>query len=715
MVGLPTGTVTFLFTDVEGSTRMWERAPETMSAALARHDAVLRDVIEGHGGYVFKTMGDACCAAFPATPGALEAALAAQRALFAEEWDETIGTLRVRMALHTGVADERGGDYFGPPLNRVARLLSAGHGGQVLLSHATQELVRDELPEATGLRDLGERRLKDLFRPERVFQLTTPDLPESFPPLRTLDARRNNLPAQPTPLVGREREVAEVCGLLREEGTRLLTLTGPGGTGKTRVGLQVAAELLEEFEDGVFFVELAPLIDPALVVSEVAGALGIRETGERSLIEVLRDYLREKRMLLLLDNFEQVLEAAHVVRELLVASRVKVLVTSRIALRLYGEHEYAVPPLAVPDPRRLPEPEAVSQYEAVRLFIEHARAARADFAITDQNAPAIAEICVRLDGLPLAIELAAARTKLLPPLPLLARLDNRLKFLTGGARDLPERQRTLRSAIEWSHELLGPDERMLFRRLSAFVGGFSLEAVEAVCDAGGELSLGTLGGISSLLDNSLIRQEEGSEDDPRFSMLETIREYARERLEESGEAEELRGLHAGYFLALAEEADPAVEGAQQGTWLERLEEEHDNLRAVLSRALEAEDSEAALRMGAALGEFWYLRGHYGEGRRWLEAALAKTDRAPPARARALHRASWLAFLQGDLDRAKGASEEGLGLDGVRHFRTGGGDSVAAELRRTLGISAISQGNSEQATKLFEESLALSQEAGSVRG
>ena len=470
MADLPTGTVTFLFTDVEGSTKLWERYPEAMRASMARHDEVLLGVMESSGGFVFKTVGDAFCVAFPSAPHALEAALAAQRALLSEGQEKT-GPLRVRMALHTGSADERGGDYFGPPVNRVARLLSAGHGGQILLSSATKELVRDALPEGASLSDLGERRLKDLFRPERVFQLIAPELPTSYPPLKSLDARTNNLPAQPTPLVGRESELGEVRDLLRTEGVRLLTLTGPGGIGKTRLGLQVAAELLDKFEDGVFFVALATITDPALVASAIAEPLGVVEAGDQPLEEGLKDFLRSKELLLLLDNFEQVLGGAPLVGELLSACpKLNVLATSRSVLRVYGEQEYPVPPLELPRPGRLPPIDRLSQYEAVRLFIERAKAASPNFSVTDENAPAVAEICMRLDGLPLAIELAAARIKLLTPGAMLERLGSRLKLLGGGSRDLPERQRTLRGTIEWSHALLEEGERMLFARLAVFSG-----------------------------------------------------------------------------------------------------------------------------------------------------------------------------------------------------------------------------------------------------
>jgi predicted ATPase/class 3 adenylate cyclase len=658
----PTGTLTFLFTDIEGSTKMWERSPHAMQAALARHDELLKSSIEDHGGYVFKTVGDAFCCAFLTAPDALEAALEIERMLFDEEWQET-DPLRVRIALHTGAAEERDGDYFGPPVNRVARLMSAAHGAQVLLSLATHEMVRDQLPAGMSLTDLGEHRLKDLFRPERVFQLIAPGLPSEFPPLRTLDAYRNNLPLQPTPLVGREKEVSEVCDLLRGEATRLLTLTGPGGIGKTRVALQAAADLLDDFTDGDFFVPLATLTEAELFLPALAETLGVKETGEQPLDETLKDYLGERRMLLVLDNFEQVLEAAPAVSELLsAAAGLKVLVTSRTPLRLYGEKEYAVPPLSVPDVRHLPDLKTLSQYEAVRLFIERAKSAKVDFEVTDDSAPAVAEICVRLDGLPLAIELAAARIKMLPPKAMLKRLGSRLKLLTGGARDLPERQRTLRATIEWSFALLEEGEQVLFARLAVFSGGRTLEAIEAICDAEGDLSAEAFEGVSSLVAMSLIRQEEGPGGEPRFVMLETVHEFAREKLQESAEAEEIKRLHAQYFLTLAEEAYPELKGADQLEWLERLEAEQDNIRVAFSWALERKEVEVALRMGGSLSWFWWVRDYYSEGRRWLEEALAMDVRgSPEVRAMALAGAGGLAWQQGELDRAQEACEEGLEL------------------------------------------------------
>jgi predicted ATPase/Tfp pilus assembly protein PilF len=457
-----------------------------------------------------------------------------------------------------------------------------------------------------------------------------------------------------------------------------------------------------------FFTPLATLTEAELFVPAVAETLGVKEIGEQQLAETLKDFLSERRLLLILDNFEQVLGAAPTVTELLAgAPSLKVLATSCTSLRLYGEHEFPVPPLTLPDLKRPPPLERLTQYEAVGLFVERAQALKPDFKVTNDSAPAVAEICVRLDGLPLAIELAAARIKMLPPRAMLDRLSSRLKLLTGGARDLPEHQRTLRGTIEWSHALLDEGEQLLFARLAVFSGGRTLEAIEAICDAEGDLPMDTFEGISSLLDKSLLRQEEGPNEEPRFVMLETIHEYAREKLGESGEAEEIKRVHAQYFLTLAEEAYPELKGAKQLQWLERLEAEHDNMRAALSWALERKEAEVALRMGGALSWFWFMRGYHSEGRRWLEEALAMDGRgSPEVRAMALAGAGALAEEQGDLDRAKEACQEGLELL-AREAREA--REAKLLLLDRFGWVALRREEYGQAKQLFEESLALSRQ------
>ena len=702
---LPTGTVTFLFTDIEGSTRLWERHRAEMQRALADHDAIIRDAIEAHAGYLVKTTGDGAHAAFAIATDAIAASLAAQRGLTAHAWPEL--SITSRMALHSGAAEQRGGDYYGPALNRAARLMEAGHGGQILLSLATEELVRDHLPAGIALRDMGERRLKDLIRPERVFQVIAPDLRADFPPLKTLDARPNNLPAQTTPFIGREKEIRAIKEQLSNANVRLLTLSGVGGAGKTRLALQAAAEMVDDFEHGVFFVPLATLNDQALVLQTIAQAFGLREIAGRQLKEQLKDYLREKQILLVLDNFEQVIDAAPLISDLLtVAARLKVLVTSREVLRLSGETDYQIPPLSLPDLKRLPPLERLTQYEAVALFIERAIAVKPAFAVTNENAPAVAEICYHLDGLPLAIELAAAHARVLPPQRMLTELSHRLSFLTRGARDLPARQRTLRGAIDWSHDLLTGAEQKLFRRLAVFVGGSTLEAIEAVCNS--ESGLNVLETIESLVGKSLVKQTEAT-GEPRFAMLETIREYAAERLVAAGEEERVKERHRDNFLSLAEQAEPKLIGAQQAEWLQRLEEEHENLRAAINWSLGETGAAAGLRLCGALQRFWWTRGHLAEGREWCARVLGKTgaEERTLERAKVLSGAGVLAIYQADYPAARALHEECLAIRRELGDRRG----VAASLGN-LGTVARIQGDIRSARLLHEESLAIRRELGS---
>jgi predicted ATPase/DNA-binding CsgD family transcriptional regulator len=586
----------------------------------------------------------------------------------------------------------------------IVRVLDFG------VQQGTPFLVMEYAPGGT----LRQLHPKDLQHPSHLFQLVMAGLPATFPPLLTLDTSHHNLPVQPTPFIGREQEVRAVQHLLERDGVCLLTLTGPGGSGKTRVALQVAAELSEGFPDGVLFVNLAPISDPALVVPTIAQTLDVKEVAGHLLLDLVIAFLREKQVLLLLDNFEQVVSAAEQIAALLAACpQLKVLVTSREVLHVRGEQELAVPTLSLPDPKRLPDLLALSQYEAIALFIQRAQAARPEFQVTTVNAAAIAEICIRLDGLPLAIELAAARIKLLSPQALLARLGQRLIVLTSGARDVPERHQTLHNTIAWSYHLLDGHEQRLFRRLSVFVGGCTLEAAEAVCAALGEgdATRSVFDGVSSLIDKSFLRQSEPEGQEPRLLMLETIREYGWERLNGSGEMEETGHAHAAYYLHLAEQIDPHLRSAQQAVWLARLGAEHDNLRAALRWSIDYGEKEMALRLGGALWYFWELRGPWSEGRTFLKQALAASEGVAVAvRAKALGGAGVLMGTQGDFEQAMALGQQSLAL-----FRELGEAPGTALSLYGLGTMAWMRGNLELARSLLEEALALFREQADKRG
>jgi predicted ATPase len=605
----------------------------------------------------------------------------------------------------------RGGDnYVGMDVNRSARIAAAAHGGQVIVSDATRALVEHALPDGVALRDLGEHRLKDIALPERLHDLVVAGLPADFPTPRTLDARPNNLPAQLTSFVGREEKVAEVKRLL--ERARLLTLTGAGGTGKSRLALQVAAELLDGFGDGVFFVDLSSVTDPALVPSAVARALRVPEVPGRPVLQAVQDHLRDRELLLVVDNFEQVAEAGPLVEELLgAAPALKVLVTSRVALSLRGEQEYLVPPLDLPDSQRLPDLQALGELEAVRLFVERARAVRPGFRLTAQNAEAVAEITVRLDGLPLAIELAATRTKVLTPEQMLPRLQQRLSVLTSGARTLPERQRTLRGAIAWSHDLLDTPARGLFARLSVFAGGWTIESAEAVCDPG-ELGLDALDGLTSLVDQSLVRRTDAADGQPRFWMLETLREFAREQLEAGGDLDLVRRRHGEHFLGLAVEAEPHLTADDQRAWLDRLDLEQANLRGALRWAVDAGEADRAQQAAGALWRFWQQRGHLAEGRRWLDELLALPagQGRTAARAKALTAAGGIAWWQEDIAAARGFYRDALAIE-----RELGDPGRTADALYNEGFVAGAGGDFATAGRLFQESLELFRGAGDEPG
>jgi predicted ATPase/class 3 adenylate cyclase len=704
-VALPTGTVTFLFTDIESSTRLQQRLGPSYAQALGEHQALLRDAFAAHGGAEVDTQGDAFFVAFASAPEAVAAAAQAQLTLADHHWPDG-SSLRVRIGLHTGTPQLVGDHYVGLDVVVAARIAASGHGGQVLLSQTTHDLAEYALPKEAALRDLGAHRLKDLQHAEQLYQLVLPGLPTDFPPLRTLDAHPNNLPVQPTPLLGRGEAVAALCSLLRREGVRLVTLTGTGGIGKTRLAIQVAAELVEDFPDGVWFVRLSRLVDPNLVLPTIAQTLGLKEQGSQSIAEVLREYLHSRRVLLVLDNFEQVVGAAAGVAALQEsAPQLKVLVTSRIRLHLRGEREYPLGPLPLPDPSHLPAPEGLTQYAAVALFIERAQEAKPDFAVTTANAPAIAEICARLDGLPLAIELAAARVKLLPPEALLARLSSQLKLLTGGARDAEERQQTMRATIAWSEALLAPAERSLFRRMAVFVGGCTVDAVEAVCavpEGAEPLGIEVLEGLGTLVDHSLVQQREES-GEPRFGMHQVIREYALEQLEASGEARALRRAQLAYLVALVEPVNFRQMRGLQGTyWRARLDREQDNLRAALAWASAGGEVGLGLRLAVAASGYWGVRGFYREASAWLDLVLAARPKDQAVDATyvwALGWASPYAANLGDLGRAVTLMEQALA-----GARTIGDASLAAVGLQLLGGYALAMGDTGRGVALLDESL-----------
>ncbi len=711
LASLPAGIVTFLFTDIEGSTRLAREFPQAWPGVHSRHHALLQAAISAHHGHIFRIAGDEYDAAFQTARDAVEAALAAQLLLQNEDWGE-VGAISVRMGLHTGPAQPHGSEYDGYlTLSHAKRLASAAYGGQVLLSQATETLLREAMPESVTLRNLGEHRLKDFEQGEPIYQLVDPDLRSEFPPLMTQKAPPTNLPVQLTSFVGRSRELSEVKQLLSQG--RLLTLTGPSGSGKTRLALQVATELRGQFPDGVFFVPLAPVTDPALVASTIAQTLGLPETPGRSVVDTLKDDLRGQSALLLLDNFEQVLPAAPLVAELLAACpRLKSLVTSRAALRLSGEGEYPVPPLALPDLTQLPPAQTLAQYPAIALFLQRAQAARPGFALTDDTARAVAEICVRLDGLPLAIELAAARLKLLPPRAMLARLERRLEFLTGGPRDLPARQQTLRGAIAWSYDLLDESEQAAFRWLAVFTGGCTLDAAEAVV---GDLPDGVplLDHLGSLIDKSLLQASDSPQGETRFGMLETLREFALEQLDSSGEGEALRRRHADFFLALTEQAAAHLETATQVEWVNRLEQEHDNLRLALQWSKTAAGAgDLCLRLASCLGLFWETRGYYSEGRErlasLLETGLAQQHTA--ARARLLTRAAELAYRQSDYPATIAYAQESLAI----YRQVGDKPGVAAALLK-LANAATEVGDYARASGYLGEALKLWRVLGDQHG
>ena len=652
MANLPSGTVTFLFTDIEGSTQLWENYPEDMKSALAEHDSILKAAIESNHGQIIKTTGDGVHAVFTTAIDAINSAVAAQQNLHSPvipsaKLRTSIRTssfaLKVRMGLHTGEAELRDNDYYGQSLNRAARIMSAGHGGQILISDVSAQVVREHLPVDVSLLELGEHHLKGLMHPERIFQLAAPDLQKDFPPLHSFPTATNNLPTQLTSFIGRELELKEAQEKLAS--TKLLTLIGPGGTGKTRLSIQIASEQLVNFKDGVWLVELAPISDSALIASTIASVFEIREVQNIPLLSIVIDYLRGKETLVVLDNCEHLVEAsAQIANQLLHACpNLKIIASSREALGIDGETVYRVPSLL--------------DDEATRLFIERATKADSRFKLTEHNAASIAQICSRLDGIPLAIELAAARVKLFTPEQIAQRLDDRFKLLTGGSRTALPRQQTLRALIDWSYQTLNETEQRALRQLAVFSGGWSFDGAEAVIGQDEAMD-----GLVGLVNKSLVNVEEQN-GASRYRFLETIRQYAMEKLVESGEAVAARDRHLDYVLNLTENFQQSMFGAENTEWLDLLELEHDNLRAALEWGT-SNHLDKALKLAYAAGGFWMVRDHNSEAVAWCKTILNKTEsmsNLDQDRARIYGIMGWVFVTTGEHKVGRDAAEKAIAL------------------------------------------------------
>jgi predicted ATPase/class 3 adenylate cyclase len=701
----------FLFTDVEGSTKLWEQYPEQMAQALARHDAIAAVKVTEHGGMVVKSRGegDSLFIVFSNACHAVDAACSLQLAFSREKWPAEI-TLRVRMALHTGEAQLRAGDYYGSAVNRAARLRAIAHGGQTVLSQAIADLVNSSLSDGAWLEDMGSHGLKDLQQPEHVWQLCHPALEKTFPPLRSESISRHNLPIETTTFVGREQAIADVKRMLGS--TRLLTLTGSGGSGKTRLAMHVAVDLLDSQRDGVWLVELAPITDPALIPQTIASNLGIREQIGRGIMATLLDHLKTRSMLMVLDNCEHLLTDCARLADTIIRScpNVRILASSREPLSIPGESVYRVPSLSLPDPANS-TPDSLIASESALLFIDRAKAVSPIFAVTEQNAVPLAQICVRLDGIPLALELAAARVNALPIEQIAARLHDRFRLLTGGSRTALPRQQTLRALIDWSYDLLNTQEKMLMRRLSVFMGGWSLEAAEAICVDDSIESWEVLDLLTSLVNKSLVVYEDQALGG-RYRLLETVRQYARDRLLESGEGQLLRDRHTQWFLELAVKAETLLRGNDQSLSLNRLELEHDNLRAAHDWCLDSPDHVvAAMEMVGALWLFWELRGYFKEGRTRCVSSISRpdTDASPAALANALNGAGNICQRLGDYDASLTYHHESLKIRRELDDKRG----IAASLHNIANICKA-VGDIEEAKKLYNEALVINQEMKNVK-
>jgi predicted ATPase/class 3 adenylate cyclase len=707
MSNFPTGTVTFLFTDIEGSTPLWEKLPEAMKTALAKHDSILKEAVESNKGQVIKTTGDGIHAVFATAIDSVNAALDAQRTFQTSEVSETSDVLiRVRMGMHTGEAELRDGDYFGSALNRASRIMSIGHGGQILISETTLNIAREHLSSDVSMLNLGQHQLRGLSGAEYIYQISTTDLQQEFPALRSQKKATDNLPTQLTSFVGRERELAEAKS--RFENARLLTLIGPGGTGKTRLSIQIGSQLVINFKDGVWLVEFAPIYDPSLIMQTIASVFEIGEVPGIPLKTLVHDFLRGKHLLIIFDNCEHLVEpSAKIAEELLqVAQNIKIIASSREALGINGETVYRVPSLSLPDQAEVKK-EPAMQFESVQLFVERANAANRKFQLTDENASAVAQICARLDGIPLAIELAASRITVFSPEQIAKRLDDRFKLLTGGSRTALPRQQTLRALIDWSYDILSEDERALLRRLSVFAGGWTFEAAETICN-----NLDVFELLPQLVNKSLVTVKDNDEE-PRYFLLETIRQYARDKLLENGEGAGTRDRHLAYFLGMVEFAQPLslIKGKEK-EWINRLQTEFDNIRTAVEWGL-SNDPFATARMIFALAFLMVMTSYAGEAHHWGEMTLKAIDNLGKdlSEEEQLHRARLLismmvmSFVMGDNETAR---KEGMEAYPVLKNSSDDKRTFALSFGFLCGASLIT-GHKEEAIELFEEARALAEE------
>jgi len=708
MKSIPSGNVTFLFTDIEGSTKLAQQFPDALHSALFRHHEILQHSIETNKGYVFQNIGDAFCGSFDNSCDAIEAAYNAQKMLMNEPWKEI--QIKVRMGIHTGEAEWNGKSYIGYlTLSRTERVMSAGHGGQILFTQDTCNVIRNKLPDEFSILELGEQQLKDLIRTEHIFQLVAPNLILDFPPLKTLSIRKDNLPVQMTNFIGRENEIKKAKELLSK--TKLLSLVGTGGTGKTRLSLQVAAEMINDFKDGVWFIELASLSEPLYIIDEIAIIFNLPEDGKRKTIDIILDYLKEKEALLILDNCEHLIKECAKISDTLLrhCPKLKILSTSRESFHITGEKVYHVPSLSLPDRKENLSAESLFQYESIRLFSERASSVKHDFVLNDSNANSVAELCRKLDGIPLAIELASARIKNLPVEKILVKLKDRFDLLTRGSRSSLPRQQTLRALIDWSYDLLSHNEKIFLQRLSVFAGGWTLEAAEEVCADDKITESEILDLLANLVEKSLVKVNE-MENSFRYNMLETIRHYGDEKLIESKEKSKILKKHFDFFLKLTEESEIKLKGIAAKQWIEKLDIEIDNIRESLKWSSENE-VESALRMAVALGEFWDVRGYFVEGFEFLSNNLEKANNVEKnLKAKILFWEGFFLHYHGKYVESKKLLHQSLDL-----FRETKDNIGIANSLNNLGSNELYERDYEKAKKFYDESLSIFREMENKHG